>query len=542
MVGKKKKKLSERSTSRFAAFGCLLTASLVFTACGSDSDVTPAEDHFGYAVDEYLITTNSASATGVSSDAQLITGRLYPGVYVNGPKGQRIPNTDLVEVRALPGEKTKVEYHITEQAVYSDGHPITCDSFLLAYVAGAKRPLFNSFNPLMEQIEQVECQPGSKTATVTFNEGLGERWRYLFSGGTLLPAHALAQKLGMSLEQFNIALHNGEQEELTPIAELWNTGFDLANFDPALQVSSGPYFVESVGDEGQVILSRNDRYFGEHAALEKIVVWPVTADFAGLAEEGNLQVAEVPTVSSTTWVDRDDSKNPFIIAPTAGVLTEHLILGSAGVFATEQSRAAFAACVDQAAVAKASSQSSGVEVKPTTVRTARVSDPVVQHLAPITEPRLGVDIEFARQLEGQTIRIGYFAPDERKAAMVAAIQESCAPAGITVLDVSGEASSVSMLPQTFGDPIQGEIITEGSVDAILQAIDPQYFFPEVATLTSNIEATRGAEQFSWDRVQTIPLAQQPRVYVYGKDVANIVDNTDMYGIGWNMDRWQVKND
>lgn len=57
-------------------------------------------------------------------------------------------------------------------------------------------------------------------------------------------------------------------------------------------------------------------------------------------------------------------------------------------------------------------------------------------------------------------------------------------------------------------------------------------------MTSNIDAARGAEQYSWDVVKTIPLAQQPAVYVYGKNVANIVDNTDLYGISWNMDRWQ----
>lgn len=538
MITTIKYRQGKRSTVAAAVLSCVLSASVALTACGSTGDGVAAGDHFGYALDEYLLTTNSASAAGASSGAQVVTGRLYPGVYVNGPKGQRIPNTDLVEVRALPGAKAKVEYRITDKAVYSDGQPITCDSFLLAYVAGTKRPQFNSYNPLMEQIEQVECQPGSKIATVVFREGFGERWRYLFGGGTLMPAHTIANKLEMSLDQLNIALHNGEQEELQPIADVWNTGFELANFDSALQVSSGPYVVESVGDSGEVTLSRNDKYYGEAPALDKIIIWPKGNDLAALAAEKRLHVAEVPSVNSTTWVNRDDSKNPYAITPTAGVLTEHLILGTAGVFATPERRAAFAACVDQAAVAKASSNVSGVQVKPTTVRTARFNDPVVQHLTYITEPRLAVDIPAAEMLRGETVRIGYFAPDERKAAMVAAIAQSCQPAGINVVDVSAEAAIVSMLPQTYGDPIKGETVVEGPVDAVLQTIDPQYFFPEAATMTSNIDAARGAEQYSWDVVKTIPLAQQPAVYVYGKNVANIVDNTDLYGISWNMDRWQ----
>lgn len=287
----------KRNAVATAVLSCVLSASVALTACGSTGDGVTAGDHFGYALDEYLLTTNSASAAGASSDAQVVTGRLYPGVYVNGPKGQRIPNTDLVEVRALPGAKAKVEYRITDKAVYSDGQPITCDSFLLAYVAGTKRPQFNSYNPLMEQIEQVECQPGSKIATVVFREGFGERWRYLFGGGTLMPAHAMANKLGMSLDQLNIALHNGEQEELQPIADLWNTGFELANFDPALQVSSGPYLVESVGDSGEVTLRRNDKYYGEAPALDKIIIWPKGSDLAALAADKRLHVAEVPSVN-----------------------------------------------------------------------------------------------------------------------------------------------------------------------------------------------------------------------------------------------------
>ena len=75
----------------------------------------------------------------------------------------------------------RVEYQITDKAVYSDGQPVTCDSFLLAQVAATSRPLFDSYNPLMEQIDTINCQPGNKTATVVFKGNFGPRWRYLFS-------------------------------------------------------------------------------------------------------------------------------------------------------------------------------------------------------------------------------------------------------------------------------------------------------------------------------------------------------------------------
>ena len=85
MTGTKNCKQGQRRIVIATLLSCLLSASVVLTACGNAGDGAGGEDHFGYAVDEYLITTNAASAVGASSDAQLVTGRLYPGVYVNGP-------------------------------------------------------------------------------------------------------------------------------------------------------------------------------------------------------------------------------------------------------------------------------------------------------------------------------------------------------------------------------------------------------------------------------------------------------------------------
>ena len=161
---------------------------LLVTGCSnSKTEETKAEHSFGYVLDDYLINTNVTTGIGFSSNIHQLVGRIYPGAFVNGPEGQRIPNTDLVEARALPGAPMRVEYQITDKAVYSDGQPVTCDSFLLAQVAATSRPLFDSYNPLMDQIDTINCQPGNKTATVVFKGNFGPRWRYLFSGGTLLP-------------------------------------------------------------------------------------------------------------------------------------------------------------------------------------------------------------------------------------------------------------------------------------------------------------------------------------------------------------------
>ena len=189
--------MASQTTTRSLAL--IMATILLVTGCSNNkTEETKAENSFGYVLDDYLINTNVTTGIGFSSNIHQLVGRVYPGAFVNGPEGQRIPNTDLVEVRALPGAPMRVEYQITDKAVYSDGQPITCDSFLLAQVAATSRPLFDSYNPLMEQIDTINCQPGNKTATVVFKGNFGPRWRYLFSGGTLLPAHAIAAKANIA--------------------------------------------------------------------------------------------------------------------------------------------------------------------------------------------------------------------------------------------------------------------------------------------------------------------------------------------------------
>lgn len=514
---------------------------LFLAACSSDDQAQEQksnQDFFGYAVDNPLVTTNAGSMVGYSTNATKLAGRLYPGAYVQGPRGQLIPNTDLVETQPLPGAQKKVVYRINQNARFSDGAPMTCESFLLAFVAGQQTTYFDSHMPLMEQVEKVECQPNSRQATVVFKEDMGERWRYLFPGGTLLPAHAIAAKVGMSLEQLNLGLLSLDPDMLERISEVWNNGYELAAFDPALQVASGPYVVDHVGPQGEVVLRANETFHGAAPAQDRLVLWPMGTNLGDLAINGQLKVAEVAKATdAASWVNTDDPQNPYETKAEPGVLSEHLILGSAGLFYKQSNRQAFAACVDQAAVAAASAKVSGVDVNPTTVRVVRHSDAVATRLADISDPHLAVDAAKAQALAGTTVRIGYAGPDARKAAMVAAVKASCEPAGIVVEDASAEAPSLRELNRTMVSQFGYESYKTDGVDAFLGTVDAQLSFPEVAAESTNVEAVRDAERKSWTEVPTIPLSVEPRVFVNDKSVQNLVPNTDIYGIGWNMDRW-----
>lgn len=509
-------------------------ASVVAGCSGAGVDVP--RDHFGFAVGSPLLTTNAQTQVGASTSSDVLAGRLFPAVFIPGPSGQMIPNRDLATAQMLPGANIRVVYTINPQARYSDGEPVTCTDFLLAFKAGAQPSLFGSYAPLMRQVERVECTAGSREFTVVFKEHMGARWRQLFGPGTVVPSHAIARRLGLTEEQMVAVLQSDNRSMLMPIADLWNRGFDLRQFDPGLQVSAGPYRIESVGESGEVQLVRNENFHGDEANVERVMMWPLNADLAELNKSNSVEVADLVGVKDVPWVNRDDPKNRFTVDYEAGHLTEMLALGNSGVFESAENRRAFAACIDQGEIAKISSEQSGVEVSAMTSRLTTVGDPANAQLAQLHADHVAVNIAEAEKLRGQTIRVGYSGPDPRKQAMVADIARMCEPAGITVVDASSEDASlrdVSRKEEFHG----GTRDFQGSLDAFLYAADPHQGYGHVDGGLDDVEKLRATEQQLWDETDTVPLAAQPRTIIFDNRIANVVPNTSLSGIGWNMDRW-----
>lgn len=524
-----------RAMRKQAKYLCAFISVVGFIA-GCSADKKEPEIEFGYVAASPLATTNAGSKLGVSTRAEALAGRLYPSVFVIGQRGQLIPNRDFAVAQSLPGRTRQVVYTISKTAKYSDGTEVTCADFLLAYKAGAMPDLFQSHIPLMEQVEKLECRPNNKQFTVFFKDRLGARWRQLFAPGTVLPAHAIAKKANLSLEDLTHRLMENNVEGLQEVAKVWRDGFSLKEFDPELQVASGPYRIDRVDAEGAVHLVRNEQFIGDETKLSAVTLWPDSIHAGEKAAAGQVNIADLVGISKIDWVNRDDPTNNFEVTPVAGDLNEVLVLGNRGVFETKEARQAFAACIDQKAVAIESSHKSGINVPPMGTRLTTADDPVNAQTATIAEAHMGVDIVRAEQLRGQTIRIGYHAPDERKRAMVDAIKRSCEPAGVTIHDASGEGQYLQdvLHAQRVGEAEE----TVGTVDAVLLAIDPMLNYGNTDATGSNAEALRAAEEYLWDEVPTIPLAAQPRTFVVDKTVGNVVLNSSGSGIGWNMERWQ----
>lgn len=547
-------------------------SALALVAASCSSEESDSGDHAapsdpesynypGYMVNSQLATTNAGTAFGSTTSAAQLSTRLYPGLFVPGPSGQLIPNADLVETEKLPpaadSDQESVRMTLADDATFSDGAPVTCDDYLLAYTAGTHPVEFASHMPLMNDIADIECAPHSKAFTLTFYKDQGHRWRQMFGPGTVMPAHALAQKTDMSMEDLNAALHAEDMAALQPVAELWRYGFSTAkdDFDPELQVSYGPFTAEKVGDSGEVFLKANEQYRGDKPALDRLVVWPSSADAQELADKGVLKVADSAT-AAPGWLsgnagedaesaegkepDHDSAgedsagagNNEFETTTKVGLQTDTLTLSQAGIFAEASARKAFAACVDQASMAQKSSEISGVDVPPAYVRTVSVQDPVAQTLGSVAKDHEGTDMAAAGQLNGTTIKVGYVGPDKRYQAMIEALRASCEPAGITIEDAADEQLSQFYLnpnPET-GEP---------TIDAFLGPVDPLTEYSAADSSIKNSVQLKEQEEQLWDSVPSIPVAAQPRVFIVHRDVEGVLPYTGISGIGWNMDRWHV---
>ena len=527
-----------------AGVAILAASTMLLTACSSgeeqpgDQELGPAEkkasEYPGYLANSELTTANAGTAFGTASVASQLSARLYPGAFVSGPTGQFVPNSDLVTTEEwMEGDQRNVLYTITEDANYSDGTPVTCDDFLLSFTAGLMQELFGSNMPMMDQVESVACAPENKKFLVKFQPGQGGQWRSMFGPGTVMPAHKIAERAEISREELVNALYSQDPTQLGRIAEIWRFAFGLEHFTPEMHVSYGPFAIDSVGEQGEVLLKRNENYYGDPAALENLVVWPIDADVAEVTQQDNLLVADA-AVSKPKWFDSETMSDDFEIEDVVGDLTDSLIFSDSGVFEQQWARQAFAACIDQNEIAKVSSDASGVDVPPVYTHAVNHNDPMARTLSSVTEEHKKTDLEKAGQLSGMTIRIGYLGEDERLQAMVDSIRQQCEPAGITVEEVSGgnvSAAFLEMDPETWLP----------SIDAFLGPIDARTQYGVNSASLARVDELRDEERHLWEDLPGLPLSAEPHTFFISPRLANAVPYTGSTGIGWNMDRWYVQD-
>lgn len=213
------------------------------------------------------------------------------------------PVPDLAESIDVNEEATVYTFHLPEDAVWSDGEPLTADDVYFTYKLAVHPDLGqsvweNNFSDIVGLAEYKAGEAEEITGITVVDEHTIEMElsnpNATFLNNTylnILPEHILG---GMSIEEL-------EQSE----------------YVDAPTVTSGPYdFVEF--NPGQYIhLAKKDGYWGEEAQIDEVFVkmFEEQATILAQLEAGELDIATIPAEE----VERFEMMDGINIAPVQGV-------------------------------------------------------------------------------------------------------------------------------------------------------------------------------------------------------------------------------
>ncbi|MCV7153363.1 ABC transporter substrate-binding protein [Mycolicibacterium pyrenivorans] len=533
----------------------------VVVTLGLTSCSNSAADSIDYAIDGTLITYNTNTVAGAASGGPQAFARVLTGFNYHGPDGQIVGDHDFGSVAVVGRTPLILDYEIKPEAVYSDGKPITCDDMVLAWVSQSGRfPWFDAASRAgYTDIASVDCAPGQKKARVSFAQDRPfADYGQLFAATSMMPSHVIADELGLGEGGVTTALLNNDGPVIERIARVWNTTWNLTpDLDVKRFPSSGPYKLESVTDEGAVVLAANDKWWGTEPVTGKVTVWPRSSELQDRVNEGAYDVVDIAAGSSGTLNLPDDYVRTD--APSSGV--EQLIFAPQGPLAAVPARRALALCTPRDVIAR------NAEVPVSDLRLNAATEDAYGMAE--TSPEAGrfavANPDAARtELGGRplTVRIGYQTPNARLAAAVGAIAKSCGPAGITVEDAAGENvgplalrdNEIDVLLASTGGAAGSGSSGSSIVDAYTlhsgngnnlpryanERIDGIIATMAVASDPKEMARLLGeARPILWADMPTLPLYRQQRTLLTSTKMYAVSGNPTRWGAGWNMDRWKL---
>src|SRR6201991_248800 len=172
-----------------------LVGALSLSACSGS-----AADSIDYAIDGTLVSYNTNTVAGAASGGPQAFARVLTGFNYHGPDGQVVGDRDFGTVLVVGRAPLILDYQISDNAVFSDGKPITCDDMVLAWAAQSGR--FPGFDAASRagygDVASVDCAPGQKKARVSFAQDRGfVDFGQLFAATSMMPAHVIADELGL---------------------------------------------------------------------------------------------------------------------------------------------------------------------------------------------------------------------------------------------------------------------------------------------------------------------------------------------------------
>lgn len=592
--------LRRRRTLAAAAIAGVSALALAACTTAPETD-TEATDGAGGTIT--IATTNAfTSFNGDTPEANLDTNGMVG--YLTGVSGglglggflrldtdySILANDDFGTYEQLSEEPLTVRYTLNEGLTWSDGEPITADDMLVNWVinsgwfddavvdpatgdvtnGGTQYFSLAGSTAGLDTTEFPEISDDNLSMTLTYGTPFVD-WELVNPIGK--PAHVLAEKAGVSLDEFIQTITDAPSgdpeapaepiESLKVAADFWNTGYDVTAMptDESLLVASGPFIVTDFTPESDITLSRNPEYAGTLSpAYDQLVVRFIGDSNAQVTALQNGEVNAIyPQASADTLAALENAGATVHAGDQLSY--DHLDLNFSGVFADANVREAFLKTIPRQQILDsiitpvnpdAEVLNSQIFLPTDEVYTDAVASSGYDSYA---EP----DIEGARELLAgatPTVRVLYNTNNPNRVDSFRIIQQSAQEAGFVVED-AGSPDWSSLLGSGSYDASIFGWISPGAGNAAL----PQIFKTngggnyngfsnaEVDELVDESQVTVDPERLNEIKIAIdtataedaygLPLFQLPGLFADNGSVTGIEHFGGQTGIVWNAQEWTL---
>lgn len=497
---------------------------------------------------------NNGILAARSPQNEVVLSTVQPSPFfhdvVNGSVVIKLDGDLMETVEIASEEPLRVEWHIRDEAVWSDGVPVSCKDFHLRWLAatsgalvdapdGTSSSAWDTERAGYDRISRHGCADGGRTVVAEFSTPYADyRGLYRF----LLPAHVLEREAGIA---DITTLTDADAAGINRAADFYTTGW--VGFDPSRALSAGPYRIESA-DESAVVLVRNERWWGPKAGPSKVTI-RTENDAASAARQLREGAADVIAVDADPAIARDLAADP---APALAVGQGRSSLRIEFSTVPDKTvREAVAACVDRPALVAELVGAADPEAKPLGNLTILPSEVGYQdHYGDTGKGQAstartiltaagyapGVDGVFAR--DGQRLSIGMpHRLRERETRVVQLVQQSCAAAGIEIVDqpdgCCATPSGLTMRLETrVGTALEGGAALDPQTSALVSAAAGQLDQEERVATLNRVDELMRAE------LHVLPLFAMPDLTVASVGLGPLASVADSGGVTWNLFAWQ----
>ena len=553
---------------------------LVLAACSSTSGSKPTTSgvknggSITYALDEDVPGFNINMANDAAFVLAEILDQVWPSVFITQPNATVKLNTAFVSSAKVTSTSPQtVVYQINPKAVWSDGTPINAADFIYNWQAQSGNPKYKdvggkTFLPAStsgyNQIQSVTGTNNGKTVTVVFAKPFAD-WESLF--GEMIPAH-IAQKAG------------------------FNNGFQT--FGPSVQVSGGPFEIQSYTKGEDLVEVPNPKYWGPKPHLSKVVFRFILDDNqdAPAISSGEVNIVN-PVIASVGYADSIKAISNFTAEVSPGLEFQHIDFNESNPYLAKLNvREAIALGTNrsqmiQRIVAPIFSAVSPASVSKAEVLNNRIWMPIQPPYQDTSSGAATFNPTKAKQLLAATgMKMGsdgYFHPnfgkDKGKDLTLSISTTSGVPVrqqieelfqadmkaiGIKINIQNYDASTLfgTVGPKSEFDMIQfawvGSPFESGNQSiycsytnkAVCGENWDHYADPKVDSLfnqaLTTLNPTQDAALYNqidaqlWKDMATLPLFENPVYYGWSTKYGNVIPNATNAGIPWNAQDWGLK--